>query len=220
MKTLLPLGVLLVLVLGGSPLLAQDAASEPEPQPTPQKGEYVEVLKRLDGEPLLVVNYPWSRLTGVSVEARGLAEDEVDSTVVFPLFFASKHDKGDVGVALDRTRLGAENVPTEAAFALDDADFRVLGNRNALGKPSIVVACETTAVEPSGEKRVSPRAIFPRLEPWSTDPRTLFLELPPEEFAGPATVRVWLLRGAKIVWWQNVAWPGYPGGEEEEPAGE
>lgn len=220
MKSLLPLCLLLLSAGGGVQLAAQERDETPDSIVPDEEGEYAEILLQEDGKPLLVVNFPWQRFTETSVEVRTLAADEVDSKVVFPLFFHARTMKGDVGIAIDRARIGAEKVATEATFTKDEVEYRVLGNRNVLGKPSIAVACRTTLVRPGGEKVISPRAIYPRLEPWSTDARTLFLSLPAESFRRPGKIRVWLLRGANIVWWENVDWPGYPGGQEQEPAGE
>ena len=168
---------------------------------------FVSIARRSTGQPILVVDYPWPEHAGASIEIRQLASDEVDDWQVKPLFFRRELMKGPalVSVALCLNRCSEGRARAE--FTRREIDFEVLGDRNSFSSPSVCVACRTK-YKPTGEKTVS-RAVFPLLEPWSVDKRTLYLDPPAEYFPQECMVRVWMLRGYDEVWTTTVRWPGY-----------
>jgi hypothetical protein len=46
------------------------------------------------------------------------------------------------------------------------------------------------------------------LAPWRIDDRTLSIDFPPDYFDKPGKMRVWFLRGDKIIWDDELSWPG------------
>jgi hypothetical protein len=195
---------------------AEDSSSK-QSLPVPLKDTYVEVIERIDGDPVLVIRYPWHRHVGASVEVRFLYDDEVEERLIYPLYFADRYMKDNVTVALYRAQDGAEDVPTIASFSRAEIQFAVFGDRNSLGNASAAVACTTETVSLAASRR-TPRAVFPVLEPWALDRRTLYLDLRPEYFPNPCKIRIWLMRGEDIVWTETANWPGYPGEQEPPPA--
>ena len=169
---------------------------------------YVSVIKRRTGEPILVVKYPWKRHARPSVEIRVLQKSEVDDAMIRPLFFVHDIMKGKVTTAVYHCQDRSAGLNQTGTFSKDKVDFEIFGARNALGRPSVCVACGTKPIESERETRA--RAAFPLLDAWAVDQRTLYLELPPQYFSDPSTIRVWLLRGKDIVWTQTARWPGIP----------
>jgi hypothetical protein len=59
---------------------------------------------------------------------------------------------------------------------------------------------------PTPDHKLIHRSAFYRLESWAADSDTLMLDLPPEHFCRPGTLKVWLLRGDEVVWSETVPW--------------
>ena len=188
---------------------------------------FVSVIKQHTGEPILVIKYPWKRHARPSVEVRILAEDEVDNPLLRPLFFVHDIMRGEVTTAIYHCQDRSEHAAQTATFSEGLKDFSVFGARNLLGRPSVCVVCrETPKLSAETESRLAElgdsklRSVLPlRSEPettavfcllaaWAVDHRTLYLELPGEDFAQRSRIRVCFLRDKDVVWMADTTWPG------------
>ena len=174
---------------------------------------FISIARQPTGQPILVVDYPWQEYGKASIEIRQVASDEVDNWQVKPLFFVRELFNGQTSMAISRCLIAAGDTAVSAEFTQREIDFEILGDRNSFGSPSVSVACRTE-YKPSGEEATVSRAVFPSLECWSPEKSKLYLDLPVEYFPTECKVRVWLLRGDKVVWAATVQWPG----DSEEPA--
>ena len=175
-------------------------------------GSFVSIAHRSTGRPMLVVKYPWREHAKASIEIRQLVPDEVADPELKPLFFRDEIMKGLALVSVSNCLNSCSDVRATAEFTKREIDFEIIGDRNSFSSPSVSVACRTK-YKPTGGQTVS-RAIFPLLEPWSTDKRTLYLDLPTEYFPQECLVRVWMLRGRDVVWSTIIPWPGYSPAED------
>jgi hypothetical protein len=177
--------------------------------PQPVQDTYVEVIQRLNGDPVLVVNYPWQRHAEPSVEVRALSDDEVGKRLIYPLYFRNRIMRDTVTVALYRAQDAARDRPTRTQFTRDGIEFEVFADYNSLGNVSTCVAGRTETVSLDKSQR-SARTAFPVLDQWALDERTLYLEVPISHFLKPCKIRVWLLRDENIIWAEDTDWPGFP----------
>ena len=81
----------------------------------------------------------------------------------------------------------------------------MIGRQNSLGNLSVrvYVSSETP------KKTDQPAAVYLQLDTWAVDKEALSLDLAHEEFTQPGTLFVWFFRGNKVVWEEQVRWPGY-----------
>ena len=237
MRICLHLAALVLLVPGASAARPADAADRPMDRPAgtrvfePARGDsFVSVITQPTGEPILAIRYPWKRHAKPSIELRILREGEVDNPLIRPLFFRHNIMKGGVTKAVYQCQDDSEDTAQTATFSQDNADFRVLGARNSLGRPAVCVACRInpdeisqktesliselarTGQESALSRRfvAETRAAYCLLDAWAVDERTLYLELPAEEFSQQSEIRVWFLRDKEIVWRADTTWPGTP----------
>ena len=170
-------------------------------------GPFLTITEDRQGEPVVVVDYPWTMHTRGSIEVCSLPADPAKRSEVRPLYFFNNSFHGEAMVAVYECQDASAKVPTRAAFSAEGTRFEVLGNRNALGRPAVCIAGRTQVEKITD---VVDRVFFCLLAPWSVDRRTLQLELPRAYFPKPGKIRLWFLRGDVVVWSEDADWPGYP----------
>ena len=82
--------------------------------------------------------------------------------------------------------------------------WEIIGHGNHLGH-------EAAWFVDTPEKNGSPigtTAVFYPLDPWATGGRLLILDLPRDAFEQPGKLYVWFLRGDRILWQEELMWPG------------
>ncbi len=206
-KHLLPLGFLAVFL--GAAVAAPGGAWGAEEQAT----NYVSIETTAAGEPMLVVDYPWSVHKNATIEVRTYVAGEEDSARIRPLQFHHTYMKDSVTITVYDVQAGGAETRTTAEFLRGSIQFQALGQRNLLNRPAVCVTCETEVLKPNKEAFPDRArwAIYPFLEPWAADRDTLFLSLPEETFAAPVKIRVFLLRDGHLLWSESEPWPGLPG---------
>lgn len=155
--------------------------------------------------PILVIKYPWSADPQASVEVCLLPKDVPDSPAIRPLDLAGRltRDKdGKLVKAVYKCQDDAASTPTAVSVTDGDLNFDILGNRNSLGSAAVAVGWKTL----TPDRKAIHRSAFYRLQSWAADNDTLMLDLPPEHFCRPGTLKVWLLRGNEVVWSETVPW--------------
>lgn len=216
MKTRLPWIVLVALVIGTGDAAGEEwtggtAGQSPSRAAASGGVSRVSVVEQPTGEPILVIQYPWTMHARPSVEVRLLADAEADNYELRPLCFVDDFMKGEVTVKVYHCQDRSADTPLNLTFSERDIDFEFLGERNSLGRPSVRVVYRTeTGVPESGAN-----AVYCLLRSWAVDKRMLYLDLPPAYFSKPGRIRVWFLRGKDIVWSETARWPGLG----KQPAG-
>ena len=172
--------------------------------------KYTSIETPAGGEPMLVIRYPWVLHKKPSVEVRTYIPAEVESARIRPLMFVHGFMKDKITVKVYEVEDAASGVETKIEFNRRGIDFTAVGDRNLLGRPSVCVTCETEVLKPNKEAfhDKSRWAIYPLLEEWAPDKRTLFLSLPKAGFAAPVKIRVFFLRDADTIWTETLDWPG------------
>lgn len=194
------------------------AAEEAPPAAAGVKTAYVSVETPAAGEPMLVIRYPWRVHARSSVEVRTFVKnEEEDSPRVRPLHFRNDFMKDEFTIGVYKAQDESDSVRVVAKMTRREIEFSAIGERNLLGRPSVVVTCRTDVMQKDLKEVKEPeqarRAAYPLLEPWAADERTLFLSLPEDNFTETAKIRVWFLSGDDIVWSETLQWPGLPKGE-------
>ncbi len=172
--------------------------------------KYTTIETPAGGEPMLVIRYPWVIHKKPSVEVRTYIPAEVESARIRPLMFVHGFMKDKITVKVYEVEDAASGTATKVEFNRRGIDFTAVGDRNLLGRPSVCVTCETEVLKPNKEAfhDKSRWAIYPLLEEWAPDKRTLFLSLPKASFTTPVKIRVFFLRDADTIWTEALDWPG------------
>ncbi len=203
---------LLVIALGTAVFAAQaDAASPGEDVKT----NYVSIETPAGGEPMLVVRYPWTAHQKPSIEVRTYVQGEEESVRIRPLHFNRVFMKGRLTVKVYDTQAASSATRTTIEFTRGEIKFNAIGQRNVLDRPAVCVTCQTEILKRN--KDAFPEkarwALYPFMDPWAANDKTLFLSLPEPMFSGPAKIRVFFLRDDDLIWSETKQWPGLNSGD-------
>jgi hypothetical protein len=171
--------------------------------PAPVKG-YVSVVKEHAGQQTLLVRYLWKVHAQASIEVKMVPSDAAQGTSLSPQYFVADYFKGPLAEKINRCLDRAGDQGITDAFTKDKTEFKIIAQKNSLGRPAVLVIPSSEGVSP--EKR--PAAVFPLLDSWAVNDRLLALDLPRDGFAKPGKLSVWFLRGDKVLWEEQIAWPG------------
>jgi hypothetical protein len=179
----------------------------------------IAVLAAPDGRKTLNIHFLWSLITDPSVEVRLVPEAEAKGPglsrpapfpavegkiAVAPIYF---HDqlKGRVREELYHCLDQADHGGKTYSFTKDKIVYNMIGSRNSLGRQGVHVKVSNE----TPTKSDMPAAVFLQLDTWAVDKDTLSLELARDQFAEPGTLFVWFFRGDKVLWEEQIRWPGY-----------
>ncbi len=179
----------------------ESASAAPRPRAAPR---VTRVQKSRGGGQVLVVSYPWKVHSRPSVEVRLVTGEDPGPSVIRPLFFVEDYLKGAAKVSLWRCQDKATVKGVREPLTASDVEFELVGGRNSLGEPSVCVVHRFEADKPGA----GTAAIYCRLPAWAIDKRTLYLDLPREDFAERGKLYVWFLRQGTILWRETLDWPG------------
>ena len=88
----------------------------------------------------------------------------------------------------------------------DKVVYKMIGNRNSLGKQGFTSRFIRKVAEPGK----NPAVAYLQLDTWATDRETLALDLARStSFPSQARSTVWFFRGEQAVWEEKIRWPGY-----------
>jgi hypothetical protein len=197
-------GLVVLWVVGGAALADEGPAFTPPKGPVPSHAE-ISVIQDQSDAPILVVKYPWSTHPQASIEVCLLPKDVPDSPAIRPLDLTGRlaRDKDrKLMKAVYKCQDDAASTPTAVSVTDGDLNFDILGNRNSVGSAGVAVGWKTL----TPDHKAIHRSAFYRLESWAADNDTLMLDLPPEHFCRPGTLKVWLLRGDEVVWSEMLPW--------------
>ncbi len=173
----------------------------------------VTIFRERGGRKALAIEYRWKVHRDASVEVRLVPAERGEGTFVTPLDFFGEYLKPSgksksydfdlqkkIYRCLDR---GGDAGLTET-FNKDKMDFKIVGQRNTLGRSAVYVLAANEGKPP--EDRAD--AIFLQLDSWAVDDTHLNLDLSPDIFEKPGKLFVWFLRGDRLLWEKQVDWPG------------
>jgi hypothetical protein len=216
----------------------QPAAAGPEDStaPSPRAGKLnlkthpsmVAVMKGHGGRQTLAVEYRWKVHENPSLEVRLVPADRAEGTFALPLDFVGQYlthrsrpkpYETDLGQKVYRCLDRAAEKGQIETFDRDKMTFRIVGQRNSLGRPAVYVLAENVGDKPRGREpyvtsSMSPVAeeradiVFLHLDSWAISDDRLSLDLPPDVFAKRGKLFVWFFRGSRLLWEEQVAWPG------------
>ncbi len=150
------LGCLISLACAAPP----DETASPGAAPAAKKGNstsYASLVKDRSGRPVLMINYRWKLYPATSVEVRLAAPDEAPAKVV-PLYFVREYFQGDVSRKVFHCLDEAEQRETVESFLKDNMDLQIVGRRNSLGRPAVLVAPRDKVSKRPARARLRPQS--------------------------------------------------------------
>jgi hypothetical protein len=164
------------------------------------------VVNQPGGMKALSIHFRWSLYPNSSVEVRLAPGAQAKGSMLAPIYF-NENLTGKVRdafyVCLDHTGESG-HVHT---FSKDKITYKMIGRRNALDKQGVHVQVHPEETKKGTEEQ--PAAAFLQLDTWAVNPETLSLDMPRDEFPKPGTLFVWFFRGDRVVWEEQIRWPGY-----------
>jgi hypothetical protein len=125
--------------------------------------------------------------------------------MVVPVNFVGEHFKGKVQERVYKCLDGAGDLAVTDSFTKDKMVYKIIGERNSLGHPSVHVLPYNEGGAPADR----PDSVFLQLDTWAVNDRLLSLDMPREVFGKRGTLFVWFFRGDRLLWEEKVDWPGY-----------
>jgi hypothetical protein len=164
----------------------------------------INVISMPSGLKTLNIHFRWSLFPDSRIEVRLVPGTEDKSAAVAPTYF-HEHLKGKVQDNLFDCLDHADDGGKVHSFTKDKIVYTMIGRRNSAGNQGVHVSIASETPKKSDK----PAAVFLQMDTWAIDKDTLSLDLPRDEFAQPGTLFVWFFRGSKVVWEEQVKWPGY-----------
>jgi hypothetical protein len=165
------------------------------------------------GRQTLAIQYRWKVHENASVEVRLVPAERAEGTFVLPLDFVGqylssrtkpKSYETDLQQKVYRCLDRAGDEGQTETFEKDKMGFRIIGQRNSLGRPAVYVLAYNAGKPPQERADI----VFLHLASWAVADDRLSLDLPPEIFGKPGKLFVWFLRGNRLLWEEQVPWPG------------
>ena len=189
------LGCLISLVRADPPEETATPAAAPAAAKQANRTSFVSLV-RARGQQTLMIDYRWKLHPDASVEVRLLPADAGAATVS-PLYFVSEYLKGDVSRKVFHCLDAADTREAVESFTEDKIDFQVIGLRNSLGRPAVLVLARDVPPPSHGKQSKpveSPKAVFVLLDCLALGDHSLSLDLPRDRFAQAGLLHVWFLR--------------------------
>ena len=164
----------------------------------------INVIPTPGGVQTLNIQFRWSLFTDSRIEVRLVPGVDNKAIAAAPVYF-HEHLKGKVQEDLFDCLDHPDNGGKTHSFTKDKIVYKMIGRQNSLGNQGVHVYVSSETPKKSDQ----PAAVYLQLHSWAVDKDTLSLELARDEFAQPGTLFVWFFRGSKVVWEEQVRWPGY-----------
>ena len=194
----------LMLALFTAGMLRGQEVSNAESSDQSKAANFVSVEKTSAGENVLVVAYPWRVHEKTSLEVRLVTDKKDFSARIKPLRFAIVRFEDEVKRRILTTFDDSIDHPSDWTTEAGGLKWEVIGHSNHLGH-----AAEWFVHTPvKDDSLVGNTVAFSPLDPWAVGDRLLMLDLPRKSFDQPGKLYVWFLRGDRIVWQEELMWPG------------
>jgi hypothetical protein len=189
------------------------------------RSTYVSVVREHAGLPTLIVNYRWKVHSQASVELRLVPGKAAGDAAPTPLYFVSDFFRGPAKEKIYHS-LDLADRGTTASFIKEKTEFKIIGEKNLLGRASIMVLPfnpKSSLDSQDEEAWDRPAIAYPLLDAWAVGDSMLAFDLPREvsykseidkfprtlkAFSRPGKLHVWFLRGDKVLWENVLDWPG------------
>jgi hypothetical protein len=165
---------------------------------------FVSVDKTSTGATVLQVKYPWRIHDKASIEVRLVTDKKDYGARVRPLRFAMLRFDDDATHRILRTLDESIDHPSKWKTKAGDLDWEIIGRANHLGH----AAEWFVHTPPKDSSVVGTTAVFFPPDPWAIGDRLLSLDLPREAFAEEGKLYIWFLRGDRVLWQEELMWPG------------
>ncbi len=151
-----------------------------------------------------MVRYPWRVHEKASIEVRLITDKKEFAARVKPLRFAMIRFNDETTRRILKTFDESVDHPSEWKTESGGLQWEIIGHSNHFGR-----AAEWFVNTPlKNGSLVGITAAFHPLDPWEVNDRLLALDLPRRGFDQPGKLYVWFLRGDRILWQEEVMWPG------------
>ena len=172
----------------------------------------VVVDKTKTGENVLVVQYPWQIHAKASIEVRLITDQKDFDARVRPLRFATIRFEPDAERRVFSTFDEALARPSEWKADAGGLKWEVIGHANHLGRAAVWFV----NTPEKGGSLVGTTAAFHPLDAWAISDRLLMLDLPRGRFSQPGKMYIWFLRGDRILWQEELIWPGQNAAKDKD----
>ena len=179
-------------------------ADDAKPRKTTTGPTAINVIPEPGGLKTLNIHFRWSLFTDSRIEVR-LVPGAEDKAIAASAIYFHEHLKGKVQEDFFDCLDHLDNGGKTHSFTKDKIVYKMIGSQNKLGNQAVHVYVSGETPKKSDQ----PAAVYLQLDRWAVDKETLSLELARDEFAQPGTLFVWFFRGSKVVWEEQVRWPGY-----------
>jgi hypothetical protein len=164
---------------------------------------------------VLAVKYPWKKHEKASLEVRLITDKKEFDARVKPLRLASMRLETETEARLFKMFDDALDRPSTWNTEIGGLKWDILAHANYRGRGSMWFV---TTPEKGAKKEnafIGNAAVFSPLDPWVIGGRLMIFDLPRDSFGKPGKMYVWFLRGDRIVWQQELMWPGQKGAKDE-----
>ena len=191
-----------------------NSTAEPDKskRPTGARPTSIEILRVPSGQKTLTINFRWSLYPKALVEVRLLpdpegkgANAEAKGATVTPIYFSEQLTakvRDDLYDCLDHPGEGGRT----HSFTKDKIVYKMMGRRNSLGNQGVRVEVHREGTKGPGKHLGT---VYLQLDTWAVDQESFSLDLARDEYAKPGTLFVWFFRGDRLVWDEQIRWPGY-----------
>ena len=164
----------------------------------------INILPEPSGLKALNIHFRWSLFTDSRIEVRLVPSADDNAIAASPIYF-HEYLKGKVQEDFFDCLDHPDNGGKTHSFTKDKTVYKMIGSQNRLGNQAVHVYVSRETPKKSDQ----PAAVYLQLDRWAVDKETLSLELARDEFIKPGMLFVWFFRGNKVVWEEQVRWPGY-----------
>jgi hypothetical protein len=191
-------------------LRAQDASKADANDPSAAK--CVSLERSAAGENVLLVDYPWRKHEKPSIEVRLITEKSAYAARAKPQRLAEMPIDEKMQRRIYTAFDTAIDRPSTGKFEIGGMKWDIYARSNHLGQGALWFV---NTPEAKDDKSGAAAVFFPP-DPWAVNDRVLLLDLPRETFYKPGKLHVWFLRCDRIVWQEEIDWPGQKMGNAKE----
>jgi hypothetical protein len=203
-----------IFVIFSADILWGQIAVKPEPADS-DSADYVSVEKISSGENVLAVRYPWKKHEKASLEVRLIPDKNDFAARVKPLRLASMRIEPETQKHIFKMFDDALTRPSTWSAEIGGIRWEIFAQANYRDRGAYWFITTPEKGAKKENEFFGNAAVFTLLDPWVIDNRLMMFDLPRKYFGKPGKMYVWFLRGDRIVWQQELMWPGQQGAKEE-----
>ncbi|MFZ5830604.1 MAG: hypothetical protein ACOY3P_10980 [Planctomycetota bacterium] len=157
-----------------------------------------------EGEPLLLIHYPWSEHAKASLEVWLVPTlGGLPGVAPKPIYFRGNEFRGDLEEWTYRCVDSAQQGEVKRVITTNDVKYTIIGRPNHRGQPAVEVLRTLPEGSPPGAL-----ALYPILRGWGLTPMLLSIDLPAVAFDPAGKLYLTFLRDHEVLWREELDWPG------------